>query len=146
MAGFNRLLLAIDLSPTSRVLIQRVIHMYGDELEKVHVVHVIKPILNFDLAEGMPDSRDPDTQREHHATRRRVIQLLHETGLGCAVERFHLAYGEPSFQIKRLARELNADLVIVGSHTREDDWLHLPGATTNCVIQGISSDVMAVKV
>jgi len=36
--------------------------------------------------------------------------------------------------------------VIVESHVKENDWMQLPGATTNCVIQGISSDVMAVKV
>jgi len=45
-----------------------------------------------------------------------------------------------------LAWEITADLVILGSHAKGNDGLQLPGTTTNCVIQGISSDVMAVKV
>lgn len=146
MAGFHKLLLAIDLSPASTALIRRVIQMYPEELDKVHIVHVIKPVLNVDVLSDDPDPYDPDIQREMNYARQRVMELLKLTGLGCATERFYLAYGEPSFQIKRLAREIAADLVIVGSHSKEDDWMHLPGATTNCVIQGISSDVMAVKV
>lgn len=146
MAGFYKLLLAIDLSPASTVLIQRVVQMYPEELHKIHVVHVIKPVFPLEDAPGGADFRDPDIQREMNFTTRKVHELLHMTGLGCAADKFHLVFGEPSFQIKRLARELNADLVIVGSHSKEDGLMHLPGATTNCVIQGISSDVMAVKV
>ena len=36
--------------------------------------------------------------------------------------------------------------MIVVSHAKDCDWLQLTGATTNCVIQGISSDEIAVKV
>lgn len=146
MAGFHKLLLAIDLSPASPALIRRVIQMYPEDLGKIHVVHVIKPVLHTDELTPVPDFYDPDTQREMNYTTRRVLDLLHMTGLDCAGDKFYLRYGEPSYQIKHLAREIQADLVIVGSHSKEDDWMHLPGATTNCVIQGISSDVMAVKV
>lgn len=125
--------------------------MYPEDLKKIHVVHVIKPVsinleMHADDLSAVPNAYDPDTQREMNYTTRRVLELLHITGLGCAVDKLYLRYGEPSYQIKRLAREIDADLVIVGSHSKEDDWMHLPGATTNCVIQGISSDVMAVKV
>ncbi len=146
MAGFHKLLLAIDLSPASASLIRRVIQMYPEDLGKIHVVHVIKTMMRVDEVSGGEDVHDPDFQREKNFTTRKVLELLNSAGLGCAVDKFHLAYGEPSYHIKRLAREINADLVIVGSHIKEDDWMHLPGATTNCVIQGISSDVMAVKV
>ena len=146
MAGFHKLLLAIDLSPASTSLIQRVVEMYPEDLGKIHVVHVIKTLLPMDGTQGSEDFQDPDFQRERNNTTSKVLELLRNTGLGCAADKIHLAHGEPSYHIKRLAREINADLVIVGSHIKEDDWMHLPGATTNCVIQGISSDVMAVKV
>ena len=146
MAGFHKLLLAIDLSPASETLIKRVIQMYPDDLDKVHVLHVIKPLTQMDALDEAPACFDPETQREVNFTRTRLLHLLHESGLGCATDKFYLVHGEPSFQIKRLAQEIQADLVIVGSHSKADDWMHLPGATTNCVIQGISTDVMAVKV
>ncbi len=146
MAGFQKLLLAIDLSPTSTALIRRVIHMYPEDLEKIHVLHVIKPMLLVEPGEDTPNLYDPDIQREMNYARHKIFELLHATGLGSAVDKLYLAYGEPSFQIKRLSREIGADLVIVGSHCKEGDWMQLPGVTTNCVIQGISSDVMAVKI
>lgn len=146
MAGIHKLLLAIDLSPASESLVKRVVQMYFDELEKVHVLHVIKPSAQMDSMDDIPLRFDPDSQREMNFIRTRLMHLLQENGLGCAVDKLYLEHGEPSFQIKRFAREIDADLVIVGSHSKSDDWMHLPGATTNCVIQGISTDVMAVKV
>lgn len=71
---------------------------------------------------------------------------MRRAGLIIPSDRIHLVYGEPSNEIKKLATELDADAVIVGSHAKDGDWLQLLGATTNCVIQGISSDVIAVKV
>ncbi len=121
MAGFQKLLLAIDLSPTSTALIRRVIHMYPEDLEKIHVLHVIKPMLLVEPGEDAPNLFDPDIQREMNYARHRIFELLHATGLGSAVDKLYLAYGEPSFQIKRLSRELGADLVIVRSHCKEGD-------------------------
>jgi len=146
VAGLHKLLLAIDLSPASATLIKRVVQMYPDELYKIHVLHVIKPLAQVGSLDELPARFDPDMQREVNFARTRLLHLLHESGLGCATDKLHLVHGEPSYQIKRFAEEIHADLVIVGSHSKADDWMHLPGATTNCVIQGISTDVMAVKV
>lgn len=145
MERINSLLVAIDLGPASVSLIQRVVRMYPEDLDKVHVVHVIRKNLNSDDLLESNRRRDPDAQREANNVTHRVFQLLQENGMACAFSNFHLEYGEPSFQIKRVAKQINADLVIVGSRSNTDEWMPLPGATTNCVIQGISSDVMAVK-
>lgn len=146
MAIFRSLLLALDLESESLALIDRVLAMYPDELTRLHVVHVIKRGLYelADLDDGA--SRDADQQRLFDHTRLQVKDLLLRRGLAVPNDHIHLLQGEPAFEIKRLAAELNVDLVIVGSHTKGSDWLQLPGATTNCVIQGISSDVMAVKI
>lgn len=145
MTSFSKLLLAVDLSPVSESLMHRVRDVCGDDIDRLHVLHV--------LTRGMHDpslcnnvSRTPHAQRMMDHTAMRVRDLLRKVGLTVPSERIYLSYGEPASEIKRVADEIDADLVIVGSHTKEDDWLQLPGATTNCVIQGISSDVMAVKV
>jgi len=145
LTSFSKLLLAVDLSPLSESLIQRARDVCGDDVDRLHVLHV--------LTRGMHDpalltdrSRDPHAQRMLDHTAMRVRDLLQKAGLRVPSDRIYLSYGEPACEIKRMADEIDADLVIVGSHTKEDDWLQLPGATTNCVIQGISSDVMAVKV
>lgn len=146
MTQFRKLLLALDLSPDSERLISRVRDTCQDELDRLNVVHVIK--------QGMHDGSivDKDARRNSHAQRmidHTMIQLreiLHRNGLNIPSEKIFLVRGEPSYEIKKLAREIDADLVIVGSHSKRDDFLHLPGTTTNCVMQGITTDVMAVKI
>ena len=145
MATFSKLLLAIDLSPLSESLLSRVKQLCGNEVDHMHVVHV--------LTTGMHDpSMFSDTRPDAHAQRRmdhtslHLRSLLHGAGLLVPSERIYLKHGEPAHEIKRLATKLAADLVIVGSHAKEDDWMQLPGTTTNCVMQGIRSDVMAIRI
>ncbi|MFN3165150.1 MAG: universal stress protein [Pseudohongiellaceae bacterium] len=141
MAFFNRLLLAIDINSEAAQLLERVRQTYGDELDRLHVVHVIK----YGLHDAAEHLGNPHLQRLTDHTLLELRALLYKHGLRIPADRVHLAFGEPASEIKRMATELAADLVIVGSHTRTDGWLPLPGATTNCVIQGIDSDVVAMK-
>ena len=120
--------------------------MCKDEIDRLHVLHVLKRGMHDPDLLKKDTSKDPHTQRMLDHAALRVRDLLRKAGLPVPSDRIYLAQGEPASEIKRMADELHADLVIVGSHTKEGDWLQLPGATTNCVIQGISSDVMAVKV
>ncbi len=140
MSQPNRMLLAVDLCPESETLIRRVVDHYAIDLDKLHVVHVIRA-----TAVDTPDPNLPDRQLLDH-TGFRLRELLNRNGLTITPAHIHLLQGEPAFEIKSLARRINADLVIVGSHCKQGGWLQLPGATTNCVMQGIGADVMAVKI
>lgn len=146
MAQFQKPLLAIDINSQSDLLISRVQQLCREESEKLHVLHVIK--------DGMHESWVYDSDFRHNAHAQRINdraqfkmrEILRRHGLEIPSERIYLAFGEPAVEIKKLAAEINADLVIVGSHCKNGDWMQLPGPTTNCVIQGISSNVMAVKI
>ena len=145
LARFNKLLLAIDLSPESDLLINRAVEMCQDDVGKLHVIHVIKQGLHDTSLAATDNCRNLHLQRIIDHTSVRLQEVLQRHGLNIPSEKLYLVYGEPAIEIKKLAQELAADLVIVGSRSKEDDWMRLPGATTNCVIQGITSDVMAVK-
>jgi len=145
VAFFNRLLLAVDINSEASSLLERVRHTYGDDLDRLHVVHVIKYGLYDAPIDAGVHLKNPHAQRLADHTLLELRALLCKHGLRIPCERLHLAFGEPASEIKRMATALAADLVIVGSHTRNDSWLPLPGATTNCVIQGIDSDVVAMK-
>lgn len=146
MTQFKKLLLALDLSPSAGLLISRVLQMYREELDHLHVVHVVR--------EGMYDASlsdyasilDSDVQGLLDRAEVQLKSLLQSNGLHLPTENIFLLQGEPAFQIKRLAGMINADLLIVGSHCKEDDLLQLPGTTTNCVMQGMAADVMAVRI
>lgn len=146
MARIDTLLLAIDLDPDSDFLVDRVLRMYADVRDNIHVVHVIKHGLHDAAYLHHGFGKDPQMQRLADQTLQQLQALLQRHDLHLPADHLHLLYGEPASEIKRLAETLDAELVIVGSRTRQNDWLQLPGATTNCVIQGIKSDVMAVKV
>ena len=145
MATFSKLLLAIDLSPLSESLLTRVKQLCGNDVDRMHVVHVLTAGMHNP---GMfADIRfDAHAQRKLDHTALNVRSLLHRAGLVVPSDRIHLKHGEPAHEIKQLANDIEADLVVVGSHSKENDWLQLPGTTTNCVMQGISSDVMAIRI
>lgn len=146
MVGFNKLLLAIDLSPESDLLISRVLETCQNDLEKLHIVHVMTQDLNDESCDNADPAANAYSHRLVDNTSIRVREVLSRNGLNISQDRIYLVNGEPAFQIKKLAKDIGADMVIVGSHSKGNSWMRLPGATTNCVIQGISSDVMAVKV
>ncbi len=146
MAQFRKLLLALDLSPESEVLIHRVLQMCQDDLDSLNVVHVIKQGMHDGSTVNSDLGGNSQAQRMVDHTMIRLREILHRNGLNIPTEKIFLARGEPAFEIKKLAREIDADLVIVGSHYKHNDFLRLPGTTTNCVMQGISSDVIAVKI
>ncbi len=147
MAQFRKLLLAIDLSPLSELLIQRVREVCSDEMDHLYVIHVVTEGL-YSIGEIDQGLSSVDAHQQHLLDQRthRVHEFLHRAELNIPSERILLVLGEPACEIKKMATRIDADLVIVGSHVKNNDWIQLPGATTNCVIQGISSDVMAVKV
>ncbi len=149
MASFGKLLLAIDLGPEAESLIRRVLQTCPEDLDRLHVIHAVRQgSHDIDLYPRQASGARPTAHAQHllDHTAVKVQDLLRRAGLTILSDRIHLVYGEPSSEIKKLATELDADAVIVGSLAKDGDWLQLPGATTNCVIQGISSDLIAVRV
>ena len=67
------------------------------------------------------------------------------SGLGIAEERQHLIFGRPESEIQKLAVEISADLILVGSHGRHGIGL-LFGSTANGVLHKANCDVLAVRV
>jgi universal stress protein A len=57
----------------------------------------------------------------------------------------HLIFGRPETEIHTLAKEIDADLIVVGSHGRHGLALLL-GSTANGVLHGATCDVLAVRV
>ena len=146
MALFSKLLIAIDLSHESELLISRVARLCRQDVEQLHVVHVIKHGMHDMVMRRENLHLNSHARRMHDHITIKIRDLMKLFELDIPADRIFLVYGEPAYEIKRIAADIDADLVIVGSHTKANDWLQLPGATTNCVIQGISSDVMAVKI
>ncbi|MFT4888003.1 MAG: universal stress protein A [Pseudohongiellaceae bacterium] len=146
VASLNKLLLALDTGPQSELLIKRVCQLYSHAVKQLEVVHVVRQGLHDAQLLQMDSCSSVHPPRIDDYLAIKIREMLRRNGLNVSSDKIHLVRGEPAYEIKKLAKMLAVDLVIIGSHCPENNWVSLPGATTNCVIQGVSSDVMAVKI
>ncbi|MGB0733031.1 MAG: universal stress protein [Pontibacterium sp.] len=142
MSLYRNILVALDLSKDSELLIKKA-HLIAERNEaKLNLLHVIEPI-SFAYGGEVPiDISTVQKQLNDHAQTQ--LDLLAE-GTGYPIDKKLITTGGREGEIKNIASELGADLVIVGSHDRHGLALIL-GSTVNGVIQGANCDVLAVKV
>ncbi len=142
MAGYERLLLAVDLTEESSVISSKASELAGLFAAELHIVHVLEPI---SLAYGGDVPMDLSSVQEqiHEQAQAHLTDL--GSSLGVATERQHLIFGRPENEIHRTAETIGADLIVVGSHGRAGLALLL-GSTANGVLHGATIDVLAVHV
>ena len=106
MTIFNRLLLAIDLSPDSDLLLSRVWKICSEQMEMVHVVHVLRDDAFFpgdSLA-----APDAEQRRLHDQAMIRLNTALVRNGFSILPQQIYVKTGEPATEIKRLAHDLGS--------------------------------------
>lgn len=142
MHQYNHILLAVDLSEDSQLLADRAAALAKQNEAEFSLVHVIEPI-NFAYGGDIPmDLTAIQDQLDEHA-HTRVAQLASQYNIAKANQ--HIIVGLPQNEIRRLARELNVDLIVVGTHGRHGLSLLL-GSTSNGVLHGAECDILAVRV
>ena len=137
MSDYSTILLAIDLTDEAHNVAAKAISLREINGASLHLVYVVEPLYFTDL----------DTENIQ-----RVVQKQAEESLANFADRYkipaenvHLCQGRPQDEIHRLVNDINADLVVVGSHGRHGLSLLL-GSTANGVLHGSTCDVLAVRV
>ena len=142
MQNYQRIVTAIDLSEESAAVVNRANEIATRNTAELHLVHVIEPL---SLAYGgdipMDFSGVQDQLQEQAEKQLQQFGQRHQI----PPERLHLLIGRPESQIHQLAEDINADLIVVGSHGRQGLALIL-GSTANGVLHGAHCDVLAVRV
>lgn len=142
MQNYQRVVTAIDLSEESAAVVNRANEIATRNSADLHLVHVIEPL---SLAYGgdipMDFSGVQDQLQEQAEKQLKQFGQRHQI----PPERLHLLIGRPESQIHQLAEDINADLIVVGSHGRQGLALIL-GSTANGVLHGAHCDVLAVRV
>ena len=105
-------------------------------------MHVIEP-LSFAYGGDIPMDFS-GIQDEIHQQASAQLETFGEKHAIPASAR-HVVLGQPEVEIHAMAEELDADLIVVGSHGRYGLAL-LMGSTANGVLHGASCDVLAVRV
>lgn len=142
MSQYKKVLVAIDLSEESSLVARRAQGVADGSKAELHLIHVIEP-LSFAYGVDIPmDFSGLQDEIQEQATQQ-LKKFAAENNI--APERQHIVLGRPEVEIHALAEELEADLIVVGSHGRYGLAL-LMGSTANGVLHGASCDVLAVRV
>lgn len=142
MNNYQHIVVGIDLSPESAQIIERARLVATNHQASLHLVHVIEP-LTFAYGGDIPMDLTEVQEQLQTQARNQLHKLA--TQYQIADDRCRLLVGEPAAELHQLAQELNADLIVVGSHGRHGLALLL-GSTANGVLHGAQCDVLAVRV
>jgi universal stress protein A len=140
---YRHILLAVDFAPETEsavVRAQQLREQCGARLSLLHVVEYLPMSYSGDLA--LPD--DFDLERELLDVAGKQMDLL-GTRLGVPQADCHIESGATGRTILRIAEEISADLIVLGSHGRHGLAILL-GSTARTVLNDAPCDVLAVRI
>lgn len=109
---------------------------------ELHLAHFVRPL---PLVYG---GEFPNILQEvQTGVRSEARSRLEETARthGVPADRCHIGVGTPAAEIRRIAKELGAGLVVIGTHRRHGFEFFL-GSTSNSVLHDDAFDVLAVRI
>lgn len=142
MQAYHHVLVALDLSDESELVIEKASSLASKYSAKVSLAHIIEPIA---LAYGGDIPIDlTDTQQ---VICDRATQRLYELARQAQVEpqNCHVIMGSIANELHQLAENIQADLMIVGNHGRHGLALLL-GSTANSMIHKATCDTLTIKI
>ncbi len=144
MNHYQHVLLATDFSPEATqvaVRAREIAQRNGARLTLVHVIEEVNISAGYELMPLLPELPDEAIARE---AQQGLERMATELGLPEAGRRIVTAISTKE-GIVQAARDLQADLIVVGSHSRHGLALLL-GSTANAVLHGAPCDVLAVRI
>lgn len=142
---YKHILFAADLQPhDDNPVADRVKALLEETGAEASLIHVVEQ-LTYSYGEPFVSSNYLEWQTElEDAAKESILKL--GTALGVPAERQHLPVGRPQDLIIEIAKDIGADLIVVGSHGRHGLAKLVLGSTANGVVQGAHCDVLAVRV
>lgn len=144
----RKILAAVDMSDVSRQALDQAIWTAQRADAQLHVLHGIEStglsaeVLDTNVA-GSPDGSlrkliESEVSKQFET-------FLSMTDTGGVVTTKHLLWGSPAYEVVRLAKELNADLIVMGTIGRRGVEGLLLGNTAESVLTHCDCDVLTVK-
>lgn len=143
VSNYKKILVAVDLTNDTTPVLSKALAL-ADQMEgEIHLVHVMEPVIVGYAVEVISiDIQGLQAEAEKHAR-----NALVEVGVkhGIPAQRLHTVLGQPAREIRELAKELNADLIVMGGHGKHGMEL-LFGSTSSGVTHGVSCDLFIVHI
>jgi len=138
---YKQILVAIDLSENSELVIQRASALAEKFGAQVRLLHVVEYVPIEPMGEALMPAMEIERDLVANATRN-LEQIATRTGLADAPR--SVEAGSIKSEIVRIAAENSADLVVLGSRERHGLAILL-NATEDTVLHSASCDVLAVR-
>lgn len=143
--SYSNILIAVDLSEQSGEVVAAAQAVARKTSARLHLATVIKPLTQVYGGLDMAPIASGTLSFEEEASqtaRAQLETLAAEAGI--ASEDIHVRHGSPVLEIRALAAETSADLIVIGSHGRHGLGLLL-GSTANGVLHDAPCSVLAVR-
>lgn len=140
------LLLAHDFNATSEIALDRAIELARRLSAKIVVAHVYSvPVYSFPEGSSLIPSAE-DAARIADAAQRSLDQVLERRRATPGVELSGvLRAGVPDEEICRLADEIGADMIVIGTHARGAVARALLGSVAQRVVRSAKVPVLSIR-
>lgn len=146
MMAYNNILVAVDRSDDAEQVIKAAQEFAERNSPTISVVTVMWPMSDYYTSYYLPYDADNGKRLEEEAKEQAATWLSDLTKrCGIDTKTLKVTVGRPAVEIRRLAEELDADLIVIGTHGRHGMGLML-GSTANAVLHGTQCSVLAVRV
>ncbi len=142
MTDYRRILVAIDLSEASGPVLEQALHLSRGLSAELHLLHVVEYIPVEPMGEALLPAVDIEQELAEGA-RRRLEELASQAG-AAELER-QVVTGSIKNEVVRVAEELEADLVVIGSKERHGLGV-MVNLTEDTILHSAPCDVLAVRV
>lgn len=145
MSKYEKILLAVDLKAEDDTPVSEramaIAHSTGAE---VSIVHVVEPIYNYGIPPGTEGKFD-EWEKELETTAKDHLKKIGEK-LSIPTDRQYMGVGQIRHQILRTADMMNADLIVLGTHSRHGLNKLIMGDTAEDMLHSAKCDVLAVHI
>jgi len=142
--NYQQIVIAVDFSESSKMVASRALDIAqknGAAITLLHAVEYLSPLAFGDELIPSPDWLLVEKELVKQGEKS-LRAFAEEMGLDDATTL--VPSGSPSHEIITVAKEKNADLIVVGTHGRHG-LQRLLGSTANSVINHAACDVLAVR-
>ena len=146
MATYQKILVAVDLSSESEVVLQKAQLIAGANAN-IHLVYVQEPMDNVYVGivpQSAAFSGLGDLEAQLGEELKQKLMVLGEN-FEIPSDHLHILNGSPAHEIHRFAKENDTQLIVIGTHGQKGLQLLL-GSTANSVLHGAGCDVLSVRI
>jgi universal stress protein A len=136
---YKHILFATDLTEDTQYLIEKVLTICAYTKAKLSIIHVVEPLPGYSYAYlGIEDIEGQLVTESKQSMSKLVARL------NIPISNQFIEIGPTKTKILKNAEDINADLIICGSHGRHGLSLLL-GSTANAILHGAKCDVLTVR-